>query len=79
MHILKSFRLKNKLSRAKFSKMCGLAPITIQFIEEGRIGVSPKTALKIEETTAGEIKAEWLLLPEKYKHEIEKYVKEAIQ
>lgn len=74
MHPLKAFRRKHNLTQLQVIELFGISQSFISDIERGKRNVSTDIAKKIEKATNGEIKAEWLLLPEKYKEEIEKYV-----
>ena len=74
MHILEAYRLKHNLSQEEFAKLVEVTRAYIAHIENEIRRPSPDIALAIEQATNGEIKAEWLIFPEKYREEIEEYL-----
>ena len=81
MHIIETYRIKHGLTQKEFAdlikKICPNVRVSrmhIAHIENNERMPSKDLALAIEQATNGEIKAEWLLLPQKYKEEIEEYL-----
>lgn len=74
MHPLKAFRQKHSLTQLQTASLLGISQSFLSDIERGKRSVSVNIAKQIEQSTNGEIKAEWLLIPEKYKKEIEEYL-----
>ena len=76
MHPIKAYLLRNKVSANKLAEEVGITREHLYAIIRGERTPRSDTALAIEEATKGEIKAEWLIFPEKYKDEIEAYLNE---
>ena len=74
--LIKTWRIRNHFSQREFANIAKLPQPIISYIETGERFPTEKHALAIERATNGEIKAEWLLLPEKYREEIEEYLQE---
>ena len=74
MNIIEYYRNKHNLSQEEFAKLINVSRSYIAHIENGIRKPHPTTALDIEIATGGEIKAEWLIFPEKHKGEIEAYI-----
>lgn len=63
----------NKDTIKNFAEKLNISRGTLYNIITNQQEVSVDLAKKIEEITAGEIQAEWLLFPEDYEEEIRKY------
>jgi len=74
MNVIEAYRVKYHLSQEDLAKLVGVTRAYIAHIENGIRKPSPDVALEIERATNGEIKAEWLIFPERYKNEIEEYL-----
>ncbi len=74
MNVIEAYRVKYHLSQEDLAKLVGVTRAYIAHIENGIRKPSPNVALEIERATNGEIKAEWLIFPERYKNEIEEYL-----
>ena len=72
--LIKTWRARNNISQREFASIANLPQPIISYIETGERFPTERHALAIEQATNGEIKAEWLLLPQKYKEEIEEYL-----
>jgi len=75
MKILRIYRNSKKLSQYEFANLIGVSRQLIAHLENGIRKPSKEIALSIEKATNGEIKAEWLVFPEKYEDEINEYLK----
>ncbi len=74
MKIIEVYRERYGLSQKEFAQRIDVSQPHLANIENGSRRISPDTAIAIERATNGEIKAEWLIFPEKYKEEIEEYI-----
>ena len=81
MHIIEAYRLRHGISQEEFARLVKnanpkikVSRMLISHVENGRREPSSDLALAIEQATRGEIKAEWLIFPEKYQEEIEEYL-----
>ena len=74
MEILKEIRNKLGFTQEEIAQTIGISRSFYALIENGKRKITPNIAYSIEQATNGEIKAEWLLLPQKYKEEIEEYL-----
>jgi len=75
MKILRIYRNSKKLSQYEFANLIGVSRQLVTHLENGIRKPSKEIALSIEKATNGEIKAEWLVFPEKYEDEINEYLK----
>ena len=75
MKILNTYLTKEKIKKVQFAKTIGISREYLHSILNGKKNISPKLASAIEKATNGEIKAEWLIFPEKYQDEIDEYIK----
>ena len=73
--ILRVYRQRNKLTQSSMAKKVGITQVFLSLLENGIRKPSKEIALSIEKATNGEIKAEWLVFPEKYEDEINEYLK----
>jgi len=74
MHPLKKYLLEHDIEVQEFAKQIEVSREYLSMIFKGTRRPSPDVALDIEKATNGEIKAEWLIFPERYKNEIEEYL-----
>jgi len=74
MKYLKQIREKLGFTQEEFANLIGISRSFYALIENKKRGISPDIALAIEQATGGEIKAEWLIFPEKYQQEIKEYL-----
>ena len=75
MHPIEVYVKRHGLTIKEFAKTIGITREHIYALISGtRERPRVKTALAIEQATNGEIKAEWLIFPEKYREEIEEYL-----
>jgi len=74
MNVIEIYRKRNNLSQEEFAKIIGVSQPHLANIENGIRKISNSIAYSIEKATNGEIKAEWLVFPEKYREEIEEYL-----
>ena len=74
--IIQSYIVRHHIPKTKFAEQIGISYQFLWLLLKGDRDIGADTALAIEEATKGEIKAEWLIFPEKYKDEIEAYLNE---
>ncbi len=72
--LIKTWRKRNNVNQKEFGDITGIPQPVISYIETGERLPTERHALAIEQATNGEIKAEWLIFPEKYREEIEEYL-----
>jgi transcriptional regulator with XRE-family HTH domain len=72
--LIKAYRERHNISQPEFAKIIDVVQPVISYIERGDRTPKPDLAIAIEQATNGEIKAEWLVFPEKYQEEIEEYL-----
>lgn len=73
INVLKLYRDKKNLTTKEMADLFGVTYTHMYYLITDKRRVSKALAKKIEEITAGEIKAVWLLLPEKYQDSIVSY------
>jgi len=75
MHPIEAYIKKHGLTIKDFAEQTQMTREHIHALISGiRKRPRAENALKIERATNGEIKAEWLIFPERYKNEIEEYL-----